>query len=84
MFHTLTRLSSGELAPLPGSLNPQKSKYEFYELPYPTFRPTFSQQSHLTGSAAAPLKRFLECKSLCTENVCSAEQSLGRKATRGN
>ena len=45
MSHTLTGLSSGEIAPQFGSSIPEKRKYEFDELTYPTFRPTFSQQS---------------------------------------
>ena len=45
MSHTLTGFSSGEIAPQSGSSIPQKRKHEFDELTYPTFRPTFSQQS---------------------------------------
>ena len=43
--HTLTGFSSGEIAPQSGSSIPEKRKHEFDELTYPTFRPTFSQQS---------------------------------------
>ena len=45
MSHTLTGFSSGEIAPQSGSSIPEKRKHEFDELTYPTFRPTFSQQS---------------------------------------
>ena len=45
MSHTLTGLSSGEIAAQSGSSIPEKRKHEFDELTYPTFRPTFSQQS---------------------------------------
>ena len=45
MSPTLTRISSGEIAPQSGSSIPEKRKHEFDELTYPTFRPTFSQQS---------------------------------------
>jgi len=45
MSHTLTRLSSGEIAPQSGSSIPEKGKHEFDELTHPIFRPTFSQQS---------------------------------------
>ena len=45
MSHTLTGLSSGEIAPQSGSFIPEKRKHEFDELTYPTFRSTFSQQS---------------------------------------
>ena len=40
MSHTLTGFSSQS-----GSSIPEKRKHEFDELTYPTFRPTFSQQS---------------------------------------
>ena len=42
MSHALTGLSFGEIA-----RQSEKQKHEFHELtyPYPTFRPTFSQQS---------------------------------------
>ena len=45
MSHTLTGTSSREIAPQSGSSIPEKRKHEFDELTYPTFRPTFSQQS---------------------------------------
>ena len=44
MSHTLTGTSSREIAPQSGSSIPEKGKHEF-EVTYPTFRPTFSQQS---------------------------------------
>ena len=43
--HTLTGFSSEEIAPQSGSSIPEKRKHEFDEVTYPTFRPTFSQQS---------------------------------------
>ena len=45
MFHTLAGLSSGEIAAQSGSSIPDKRKHKFDELTYPTFCPTFSQQS---------------------------------------
>ena len=54
--HTLTGLSSGEIAPQSGSSIPEKRKHEFDELTYPTFRPTFSQQSK--QAAQQPLSLF--------------------------
>ena len=55
--HTLTGLSSGEIAPQSRSSNiPEKRKQEFDELTYPTFRPTFSQQSK--QGARQPLSLF--------------------------
>ena len=45
MSHTLTGLSSGEIAPQSGSSIMEKRKHEFDELTYPTMLPTFSQQS---------------------------------------
>ena len=45
MSHTLTGLSSGEIAPQSGSSIPEKRKLEFDELTNPTFCPTFSLQS---------------------------------------
>ena len=47
MSHTLTGLRSGEIAAQSGweFSSPEKRKHEFDELTYPTFRPTFSQQS---------------------------------------
>ena len=45
MSHTLTGLSSGEIALQSGSSIAEKRKHEFDELTYPTFHPTFSQQS---------------------------------------
>ena len=55
--HTLTGLSSGEIAPQSRSSNiPEKRKQEFDELTYPTFRPTFSQQSN--QAAQQPLCLF--------------------------
>ena len=57
MFHTLTGLSSGEIAPQSRSSNiPEKRKQEFDEITYPTFRPTFSQQSN--EAAPQPLSLF--------------------------
>ena len=55
MSHTLTGLSSGE-ALQSGSSIPEKRKHEFDELTYPTFRPTFSQQSK--QAAKQPLSLF--------------------------
>ena len=54
MSHTLTGLSSGEIAPQSGSI-PEKRKHEFDELTYPTFRPTFSQQSKQAAQQPLPL-----------------------------
>ena len=54
--HTLTRLSSGEIAPQSGSSIPEKRKHEFDELTYPTFRPPFSQQSK--QAAQQPISLF--------------------------
>ena len=46
LSHTLTGLSSGEVAPQSGSSIPKKRKHEFDdELTYSTFRPSFSHQS---------------------------------------
>ena len=47
MSHALTGLSFGEIAPQSASSILEKQKHEFHELtyPYPTIRPTFSQQS---------------------------------------
>ena len=56
MSHTLTGLSSREIAPQSGSCIPEKRKHEFDELTYPTFRPTFSQQSK--QAAQQPLSLF--------------------------
>ena len=56
MFHTLTGLILGEIAPQSGSSIPEKRKHEFDELTYPTFRPTFSQQSK--QGAQQPLSLF--------------------------
>ena len=56
MSHTLTGLSSGKIAPQSGSSIPEKGKPEFDELIYPTFRPTFSQQSK--QAAQQPLSLF--------------------------
>ena len=58
MSHTLTGLSSGEIAPQSGSSisSPEKRKHEFEELTHPTFRPTFSQQSKQV--AQQPLSLF--------------------------
>ena len=50
MSHTLTGLSSGEVAPQSCSSIPEKRKHEFDERTYPTFRPTFSQQSKQQSS----------------------------------
>jgi len=51
MSHTRTGLSSGEIAPQSGFSIPEKRKHEFDELTYPTFRPTFSQQSKQADSS---------------------------------
>ena len=59
MPHTLTGLSSGEIAPQSCSSIPEKRKHEFDERTYPTFRPTFSQQSK--QAAKQPLSLFFEC-----------------------
>ena len=56
MSHTLTGLSSGEIAPQSGSSIPEKRKHEFDELTHPIFRPTFSQQSK--QAAQEPLSLF--------------------------
>ena len=56
MFHTLTGLILGEIAPQSVSSIPAKKKHEFDELTYPTFRPTFSQQSK--QGAQQPLSLF--------------------------
>ena len=56
MSHNLTGLSSGEIAPQSGSSIPEKRKQEFNELTYPTFCPTFSQQSK--QAAQQPLCLF--------------------------
>ena len=53
MSHTLIGLSSGEIA---GSSIPEKRKHQFDELTYPTFLPTFSQQSK--HAAQQPLSLF--------------------------
>ena len=50
MSHNLTGLSSGEIAPQSCSSIPDKRKHEFDERTYPTFRPTFSQQSKQQSS----------------------------------
>ena len=54
--HTLTGLSSGEIVPQSGTFISEIRKHEFGELTYPTFRPTFSQQSKQT--AQQPLSLF--------------------------
>ena len=54
MSHTLTGTSSREIAPQSGSSIPEKRKYEFDELNYPTFRPTFSHWQ----AAQQPLSLF--------------------------
>lgn len=64
MSHTLTGLSSGEIALQSGASIPEKRKQEFDEPTYPTFRPT-SQQSKQT--AQQPL-------SLCSDAVISGGQ----------
>ena len=56
MSHTLTGLSSGEIAPQSGSSIPEKRKHEFDELTYCTFHPTFFQQSK--QAAQQPLLFF--------------------------
>ena len=45
MSHTLTGLSSGEIAPQSGSSIPERRKHEFDQYPSGTFRPTFSQEA---------------------------------------
>ena len=55
MSHTLTGLSSAEIAPQSCSSIPEKRKHEFDEHTYPTFRPTFSQQRK--QAAKQPLSR---------------------------
>ena len=57
--HTLTGLSLEEIAPQSGSS--MKRTHEFDELSYPTFRPTFSQQSKQASSTAAPFSFFGCC-----------------------
>ena len=59
--HTLTGLSLGEIAPQSGSSIPEKRKDAFEELTYPTFCPTFSQQSKQASSTAAPFSFFGCC-----------------------
>ena len=49
-------MSSGEIAPQSGSSILEKRKHEFDELTYPTFRPTFSQQSK--QAAQQPVSLF--------------------------
>ena len=56
MCHTFSGLSSGELAPQSGSSIREERKHEFHKLTYPTFRPTFSQQSK--QAAQQPLSLF--------------------------
>ena len=56
MCHTLSGLSSGEIAPQSGSSIPKKRRHEFHKFTYPTFRPTFSQQSK--QAAEKPLSLF--------------------------
>ena len=56
MSHTLTGVSSGEIAPKSGSSIPEKRKHSFDELTNPTFRPPFSQQSK--KGAQQPLSLF--------------------------
>ena len=56
MSHTPPGLSSREIALQSGSSIPEKRKHEFDELTYPTFRPTFSQQSK--QAAQQPLSLF--------------------------
>ena len=55
MSHTLTGLSSGEIAPQSGSFIPEKRKHKD-ELNNPTFGPTFSEQSK--QAAQQPLSLF--------------------------
>ena len=59
MSHTLTGMSSREITPQSGSSIPEKRKHEFDELTYPTFRPTFSQQSK--QAAQQPVSLFFGC-----------------------
>ena len=56
MSHTLTGLSSGEIAPQSGSSIPERRKHEFDQYPPGTFRPTFSQESK--QAAQQPLSLF--------------------------
>ena len=56
MSQTLNGVSSGEIAPQSGSPIPEKRKHLFDKLTYPTFRPTFSQQSKQV--AQQPLSLF--------------------------
>ena len=56
MSHALTGLSFGEIARQSASSILEKQKHEFHELTYPTFRPTFSQQSK--EAAQQPLCLF--------------------------
>ena len=56
MSHTLTRLISVEITLKSGYSIPEKRMHEFDELTYPTFCPTFSQQSKL--AAQQPLSLF--------------------------
>ena len=56
MSHTLTGLSSGEIAFQSGCSIPEKRKQEFNEHTYPTLHPTFSEQSK--QAAQQPLSLF--------------------------
>ena len=59
MSHTLTGLSSGEIVARFSSSIPEKTKHEFDELTYPTFRSTFSQQSKQAAQQPLCLFRVL-------------------------
>ena len=59
MSHTLTGMSSREITPQSGSSILEKRKHEFDELTYPTFRPSFSQQSK--QAAQQPVSLFFGC-----------------------
>ena len=59
MSPTLSGMSSGEIAPQSGSSILEKRKHEFDKLTYPTFRPTFSQQSK--QAAQQPVSLFFGC-----------------------
>ena len=56
MSHTLTGLSSGEIAPQSDSSIPERRKHEFDQYTPGTFRPTFSQENK--QAAQQPLSLF--------------------------
>ena len=60
MSHTLTRLSSGEIAPQSGSSIPERRKHEFDQYSPGTFRPTFFSGKR-ASSTAAPFSFFGCC-----------------------